>query len=101
MLKFLEIVETLKLTHRILLNEAAALKSAHDKVEVSFSEFLLKFKFFKKNQNFSSFKELKKNYLIYRKNVMGDSNNIFELESDENSRPTILNSNNSSSQPRT
>lgn len=29
-----EIVETLKLTHRLLLNEASSLKSTHDKIEV-------------------------------------------------------------------
>lgn len=58
----IEIVETLRITHKNLLNEAANLKAVHEKVE-----------------------ELKKNYLAYKRIVHGDNSNPFDTENTENS----------------
>jgi hypothetical protein len=60
-----KIVETLKVIHRNLLNEAANLKLIHEQVE-----------------------GLKKSYLTYKRNLNGDTTNIFEIdENTENIRP--------------
>lgn len=59
-----KIIETIKVTHKNLLNEAANLKSAHESVD-----------------------ELKKNYLIYKRNTTGETKNIFESENNENLAP--------------
>lgn len=69
LLNFSGIVETLKASHKNLLNEAAMLKIVHEKVD-----------------------ELKTNFLLYRKNVVGDSSDIFENNQNNN---TTINLNNS------
>jgi len=64
MLDLQKVIETVKVTHKNLLNEAANLKKVHESVE-----------------------ELKRNYLIYKRNKTGDTKNIFDTENDENLLP--------------
>ena len=83
-----EIIETVKVTHRNLLNEAANLKHAHEQVEVSDS-FSGLFDFYLSILLFSRQKELKKNFLAYKRLTTGETKNIFETSpsNDENLAP--------------
>lgn len=61
MLELQKIIETVKVTHKNLLNEAANLKYTHEQIE-----------------------ELKRNFLLYKRKTTGETNNIFEKSSQGN-----------------
>ena len=82
---YTEVIETVKVTHKNLLNEAANLKKVHESVEVTKSN--IKKIDILKNLTLSYLKELKRNYLIYKRNKTGETKNIFDTDNDENLIP--------------
>ena len=86
---FEEIIETIKVTHKNLLNEAANLKSAHESVEVIWKHFGSRVVYIS-NIFITLIKDLKKVYLLYRRNTTGETKNIFESEGNNENLPPAI-----------